>query len=132
MKFTKDLFKAEKAHQTLLAIVFAIYIIFNIDTPDFLQPLVNNVIGHVVIILLALSVFVHTGPIAGVLGFVMACVTTVLDFGVVFFVAVLDLVGVVGVVFVVVLGFVTICFFFHTSHKLFSIPPRLYFCLSSF
>ena len=72
MKFTKDLFKAEKAHQTLLAVVFAIYIIFNVETPEFLQPFVNGIVGHVVIVLLALSVFVHTGPIAGVLGLVAA------------------------------------------------------------
>jgi hypothetical protein len=72
MKFTKNMLKFEKAHQKLLAVLLVIYIVFNIGTPTFLATMVDTVIGKIVVIGLALSLFAHSGPIVGILSLVAA------------------------------------------------------------
>ena len=72
MKLLTNLLKKEKAHQTLLAIVFALYIIMDIQTPYTIAPWIDSVPGNVIVTLLAISMFMVAGPIAGVLGIVAA------------------------------------------------------------
>jgi hypothetical protein len=72
MNFTKNLFKTEKKYQNFLAVLFAIYIIFDIQTPAFLASMVDTMFGKIVVILIALSMFTHSGPVAGALGIVAA------------------------------------------------------------
>ena len=64
------LMKRENRHETLVAIVLAIYIIFNINLPSSLASLVDNTLGKIVIMVLALSVFMSTNPIIGILAFI--------------------------------------------------------------
>lgn len=64
------LMKREKRHETLVAIVLAIYILFNINLPSSLASLIDNTLGKIVIMVLALSVFMSTNPIIGVLAFI--------------------------------------------------------------
>ena len=72
MKFGKNLFKMGNDHQKFLAALLAVYIVFQIQTPDFLAPLIDTIVGKVVVVAVALSLFAHSGPIVGVLGLVAA------------------------------------------------------------
>jgi hypothetical protein len=72
MKFFKDLMKAEKKHSLVLELLFVIYIIFDIDTPLELAKLVDTQLGNVVVALLGLTMFAAAGPIAGILGLLVA------------------------------------------------------------
>ena len=64
------LMKREKRHETFIAVVLAVYILFNINLPSSLASLVDNTFGKIVVLVLALSVFMSTNPIVGVLAFI--------------------------------------------------------------
>jgi len=70
----KDFFMPHVRHQLLLLVVLVIYIVMNVQTPDILVPLIDNLIGNIVVVLLALSVFMDSsavpGPMRSVVGVV--------------------------------------------------------------
>ncbi len=72
MKNLNDLFKEEKRHEMLLGLIFVIYILMDVDTPKSLANLVDNVYGNAAVAIIALSLFVHTDPVVGILGIVAA------------------------------------------------------------
>ena len=72
MRLLRDLMKTEQKHQLLLGLLLAIYLLFNIETPKPLADLVDTPIGNVVVVLLALSVFISSGPLVGILAFIAA------------------------------------------------------------
>ena len=72
MQNFNDLIKAEKRHQVFLGLVFVIYILINIQTPESLAGLIDNVYGNIAVVVLALSVFTHSNPVVGILGLVAA------------------------------------------------------------
>ena len=72
MKNLNDLLKAEKRHQLLLGVVFVVYILLNAQTPSSIAGLVDNVYGTVAVIIIALSIFVHSNPVVGILALVAA------------------------------------------------------------
>ena len=63
------MFKAQKTSSFLLAIVLIIYIICNIKTPIDLAKLIDNIIGNIVVVVIALCIFAgDTSPkIVGIL-----------------------------------------------------------------
>lgn len=67
MKALKNLLKAEKAYSLFLEVLFVIYILFQFDTPDSVAIFVDTSTGKLLIVMLALTVFAATGPIAGIL-----------------------------------------------------------------
>lgn len=72
MLSVKKLIRSEKRHQLLLGIVFVLYILLNVQTPKMIAGLVNNLVGNVVIILVALTILMNSHPVVGVLGLVVA------------------------------------------------------------
>jgi len=52
--------------ELLMLTVLVLYITLNVQTPDMLAKLVDNVLGNVVIILAALYLLTNTNPIVGV------------------------------------------------------------------
>ena len=67
-----DRFVSEKPSQLSLGIIFVIYILFNVQTPDFLAQYIDNIFGRVLILVIAAVLFIKTNPVIGVLGFVIA------------------------------------------------------------
>lgn len=72
MKYLKELTKLEQRPEMFLDSLFIIYVLFDIDTPNSLANLVDNTAGKTVVVLLALSMFIVTGPITGVLALLVA------------------------------------------------------------
>jgi uncharacterized membrane protein len=68
----KDLIKAEKQHQTILAIILIIYILLNVETPNILAGLIDNLVGNVVVVIIALLIFTNSHPVVGVLSLIAA------------------------------------------------------------
>ena len=63
--------KDAKHHHYILTALLAIFVVFPISLPEFVAELVNNVLGNVVIIIVALNLFlVH--PMVGSLGLLAA------------------------------------------------------------
>ena len=62
----------ESPSQLVLAIVFVVYIILNVQTPLILAEPIDTIFGKVAVVLIAAVVFMKTNPVIGVLGFVVA------------------------------------------------------------
>lgn len=71
MKLLKKLMKFEQKHELGLGVVFIIYMLFDIELPSTLSNMVDTLTGNIVVALLALSVFVYTNPILGILALVV-------------------------------------------------------------
>ena len=65
-------FVSEKPSQLILGIFFFIYILMNVQTPEFLATFIDNIFGKVLIVAFAAVIFMKTNPVVGVLGFVVA------------------------------------------------------------
>ena len=72
MKNLKKLIATENRHQIILGIVFLIYIVASVPTPDFLAQMVNTSVGTAAVVILALSMLGCCNPIVAVLGLVAA------------------------------------------------------------
>ena len=72
MLTTKKFLVADTAHEILLAIVFIIYIILNIKTPTTLAQFVDSPLGHIIVAIVALSIFCSTNFVIGILAFIAA------------------------------------------------------------
>ena len=67
-----SLYKAENRYQSVLAVLFIVYLMSNMVLPPSLTKLANTQAGMIVIVVLALTVFFHTHPVVGVLGLLVA------------------------------------------------------------
>jgi hypothetical protein len=72
MDSLKFLMKQEKQHEIVLFVLLVLYIIFNERTPDEIAKYVDNIYGQILVVLLAVTVFVSTNPVVGVLAFFAA------------------------------------------------------------
>ena len=72
MKYLKKLAKAEKKHELLLAVIFIIYLLFDIQTPHILAKPIDSLTGNIVVVLLAVSMFIYTNHLLGILALVVA------------------------------------------------------------
>jgi len=67
-----NLIKAEQRHQTILAIILIIYILLNVQTPNVLAGLIDNLVGNVIVVIIAIIIFANSHPIVGILAAVAA------------------------------------------------------------
>jgi hypothetical protein len=72
MDSLKFLMRQEKQHELVLFVLLVAYIVFNPQTPSALARYIDNVYGQVVVVLIAITIFVSTNPIVGVLAFFAA------------------------------------------------------------
>lgn len=70
MNIYKDFIKSTKAHESLLAVILIIYIIFDIQTPHSLLFIVNNGIFQAILIVLVFSLFFYVNPIISILAII--------------------------------------------------------------
>ncbi len=66
MKLFNDLMKKDSKHMLLIALLIA-YLVFDIQSPSLLNPFIDNIFGKIIILILAVSVFMHSDPVVGVL-----------------------------------------------------------------
>ena len=71
-KQTMNAFISKKPSQLVLAIVFILYLLFNIQTPEPIATYVDTMYGKIIIAVLSILIFMKTNPIIGVLGFIVA------------------------------------------------------------
>ena len=67
-----DFLKSISPLEIILFIVFVIYIIFPINTPEILIPIINSSFGLAIILILTLSLFFYTTPILAILAILVA------------------------------------------------------------
>ena len=68
MEYFNTLMKKEKQHEMALFVVLVIYIMMDISTPKMLAAHVDTVYGTIIVAILALSLFLSTHPVIGILG----------------------------------------------------------------
>jgi hypothetical protein len=68
MEYFNTLMKKEKQHEMVLFVVLVIYIMLDVTTPRMLAEQVDTVYGTVIVAILALSLFLSTHPVVGILG----------------------------------------------------------------
>jgi hypothetical protein len=68
MEYFNTLMKKEKQHEMVLFVVLVIYIMLDVSTPRMLAEHVDTVYGTVIVAILALSLFLSTHPVVGILG----------------------------------------------------------------
>ena len=68
MEYFNALMKKEKQHEMVLFVVLVIYIMLDVSTPKMLAEQVNTVYGTIIVAILALSLFLSTHPVIGILG----------------------------------------------------------------
>jgi hypothetical protein len=66
LKFVK-----KDAHHYVLAALLIVFIVSDIRVPSFIGELVDNIVGKIVVVMIALSLF-NTHPIVGAIGLVAA------------------------------------------------------------
>ena len=74
MKNFKDLTNPKNNLEFVLALLFVLYLIFNVKTPNSLVPLIDNNLGNIVVLFIAFLILVCCNPILGILAFIVAYV----------------------------------------------------------
>jgi hypothetical protein len=67
MNSLKDLMKKEHIGELALVILFIIYLILGLKTPELIANLVDNIVGKIIIVLIVLYLFMNSNPILAVL-----------------------------------------------------------------
>jgi hypothetical protein len=67
-----DVIKSMKHHDMTLAVLFVLYLVFNIQAPTQVCGMFDNMIGNIIIAFIALYIFSVSNPIVGILGFLVA------------------------------------------------------------
>ena len=61
-------FKSVHTHELLLTVLIVLYIVLNVPTPDSIASYVDTPLGNIAVVLIALSFFVHSHAVVGILG----------------------------------------------------------------
>jgi hypothetical protein len=72
MEVFTNLLKKEHMGELILVVLFIIYLILGLRTPDLIANMVDNVIGKVVIILVVIYLFMNANPVLAVLAALVA------------------------------------------------------------
>jgi hypothetical protein len=72
MEVFTDLLKKNHMGELILVVLFIIYLVLGMRTPDLVANMVDNVVGKVVIILLVVYLFMNANPILAVLAALVA------------------------------------------------------------
>lgn len=70
----RDTVKNCHKHEMLLTALIILYIVLNVPTPQIIAPYVDTPLGNIVIVLFALSFFMHSHPVVGILSLFAAYV----------------------------------------------------------
>jgi hypothetical protein len=72
MESFSSLFKKEHNAELVLAILFIVYLILGLKTPEPIANMVDSLIGKVAIIVIVIFLFMHANPFLAVLGLFVA------------------------------------------------------------
>jgi hypothetical protein len=70
----RDVFKNSRKHEMLLTVLIVLYIVLNVPTPHVIAPYVDTPLGNIIVVLFALSFFMHSHPVVGILSLFAAYV----------------------------------------------------------
>jgi hypothetical protein len=66
------LMRQEKQHEMVIFVLLILYIVFTPSVPPALAQYAESTMGQVVVIILAITLFLSTNPVVGILGFLAA------------------------------------------------------------
>lgn len=66
------LMRQEKQHEMVIFVLLILYIVFTPSVPQALAEYAESTIGQVVVVILAITLFLSTNPVVGILGFLAA------------------------------------------------------------
>ena len=72
MESLSSLFKKEHMSELVLALVFIIYLILGLKTPEPIANLIDTLVGKVVLVLIVIYMFMHVHPVLAVLSLFVA------------------------------------------------------------
>jgi hypothetical protein len=72
MEVFKNLLKKDNTGELILIILFIIYLVLGLRTPEIVANMVDNIIGKVVIILVVIYLFMKANPVLAVLAVFVA------------------------------------------------------------
>jgi hypothetical protein len=66
------LMRQEKQHEMVIFVLLILYIVFTPSVPHALAEYAESMTGQVIVIILAITLFLSTNPVVGILGFLAA------------------------------------------------------------
>jgi hypothetical protein len=66
------LMRQEKQHEMVIFVLLILYIVFTPSVPQALAEYAESTVGQVIVIILAITLFLSTNPVVGILGFLAA------------------------------------------------------------
>jgi hypothetical protein len=66
------LMRQEKQHEMVIFVLLILYIVFTPSVPHALAEYAESTVGQVIVIILAITLFLSTNPVVGILGFLAA------------------------------------------------------------
>jgi hypothetical protein len=72
MERFSDLFKKQHMGELVLVILFIVYLILGLKTPEPIANIIDTLVGKIVIILIVIYLFMHANPILAVLAIFVA------------------------------------------------------------
>jgi hypothetical protein len=66
------LMRQEKQHEMVIFVLLILYIVFTPSVPQALAEYAESTTGQVVVVILAITLFLSTNPVVGILGFLAA------------------------------------------------------------
>jgi len=72
MESFSSLFKKQHMGELVLVILFIVYLILGLKTPEPIANLIDTLVGKVVIIIIVLYLFMHANPILAILALLVA------------------------------------------------------------
>jgi hypothetical protein len=70
----ESLYKSARKHELLLTVLIILYVVLNVPTPPVIASYVDTPLGNIAVVVIALSLFMHSHAVVGVLGLFAAYV----------------------------------------------------------
>jgi len=72
MEYLNELLEKKNMPQLVLVVLFIIYLVIGLKTPDSIATMIDSTFGKIAVALFALLLFAYSNPILGVLGIFVA------------------------------------------------------------
>jgi len=72
METFRTLMREEKQHEMVIFVLLILYIVFTPSVPSALAEYAESTMGQVIVVILAITLFLSTNPVVGILGFLAA------------------------------------------------------------
>ena len=72
METFRTLMRQEKQHEMVIFVLLILYIVFTPSVPSALAEYAESTMGQIIVVILAITLFLSTNPVVGILGFLAA------------------------------------------------------------